>query len=515
MASKKTPARKPKTLDTPLAARASSPRQFTTWTPALVKAAIRQAEAGSLGNAAACCAWLLTDDRVAGCLEARVDQMLGLPVQFQPGDKAAPEAMIDDLADDFSDGWTEEELSNVLTWGLLLGYCTTRHQPIVGASGRILPNLSCWNPAGVNYDIVRGGWTAQEEGNPTPVDVTPDDGDWGLYTPYGKDRPWSKGLWQSLGLLVVAKQYAIQDWNRSSEKATMLVFESNLIDRDGYPVETSKAQRQALVDAIADRGGDTTLALPAGWELKLLQVADNYHIYLDQINMLNTAIAVRIRGGNLSTQVEGGSLAAAESQAQTGDEAKVRKDSSTLGTFLRKQSIDWWSWWNFGTTACPWPKWEKKAAKVIDPNTASALSTLSTAGFELDVDLLRDEYGLDYVTGYKKPPPPPSPFGAPGKGDPDPADPEDPTAHKHPHVTASAAGQRYLDRTVERVIASTPVAAPTADLLAAVNAARNEDDLRQRLLETYAEMDRQALEGIFEKAFILAELSGRYSVLYP
>jgi phage gp29-like protein len=68
---------------------------------------------------------------------------------------------------------------------------------------------------------------------------------------------------------------------------------------------------------------------------------------------------------------------------------------------------------------------------------------------------------------------------------------------------------------VERVIATTPVAAPTADLLAAVNAARNEDDLRQRLLETYAEMDRQALEGIFEKAFILAELSGRYSVLYP
>lgn len=511
------------------AARAASPRQFVTWTPALVRQAIRQAESGNLTMAASCCAWLMQDSRIVGTLQARVDQLMGLPVQFQNPDKKNPKAIIiEDLADDFSEAYPEDELSQILTWGLLLGVTTARHAPTVGTSGRVLPCPKFFNPATLAYDVLLGTWSV-EDVNRQALPVTPNDGTWLLYTPYGNDRPWASGLWYSIALLAVAKCYAIQDWAKTSEKASMWVFESNLVDRDGYPITTTKDQRQNLVDALDARASDAAVALPAGWQLKLLQAADNYHIYLDQINMIDTAISVLIRGGNLSTQVTGGSLAAAQSQAETGDGAKVRKDSATLGTLLREQSINWWAGWNYGPGAlAPWPKWEKKSPKTIDPSTATAVSAYTSAGFEVDVDLLRDEYGLDFLLSYEKPPPPPSPFGGGGGGgeEGEDGDPEAEAegkpkpkgfgAHSHNHVHAAASeseGQRYIDRLHADVVNRSPLAVPAYDLLAVVNASASPEDLQRRLTEAYATMDRSTLEATFEQAFILAELAGRYAVL--
>lgn len=514
MASKRN-ARPKLTDDETSAARAASPRQFVTWTPALVRQAIRNADVGQLEMAAACCAWLQQDARIVGALQARVDQLMGLPVQFQSSDKADPKAHIEDLNDDFSEAYPESSLSQILTWGLLLGVTTTHHAPTVATSGRIAPNISLWNPGTLNYDIRTNVWTVRDV-EQAVLTVTPGDGEWGLFTPYGKDRPWASGLWYSISMLAVAKTYAIQDWAKTSEKASMWVFESGLVDRDGYPIVTTKDQRQQLVDALDARGSDAAVALPAGWQLKLLQTADNYHIYLDQINMIDTAIAVLIRGGNLSTQVTSGSLAAAQSQAETGDGAKVSKDSATLGTFLRDQSIKWWAAWNFGPgTLAPWPKWEKKAVKTVDVTTATAVTAFTAAGFEVDVNLLREDYGLDFLVAYERPAPPPSPFGAPASK-PDPKEEDIEAHHQHGHIHAVASeseGQRYLDRIQRDVLATSPLAVPAYELLATVNVSTSADDLKERITKTYADMDRTQLEAVFTQAFILAELAGRYAVL--
>ena len=521
MASKRNSRPKPNPDDT-AAARAASPRQFVTWTPALVRAAIRSAEAGQLQMAAACCAWLLQDARIVGALQARVDQLMGLPVQFQSADKADPNRYIGDLGDDFSECYPEDELSQILTWGLLLGVTTARHAPDYGTSGRLLPKPKFFSPASLRYDVLLGTW-AVEDVNRQLLPVTPNDGTWLLFTPYGKDRPWASGLWYSIALLAVAKSYATQDWAKASEKAAMWVFESTAVDRDGLPsITTTKEQRQQLVDALDARGSDASVALPAGWQLKLLQSADAYHIYLDQINMIDTAISVLIRGGNLTTQVTGGSLAATQAQAETGDGAKVRKDSATLGTFLREQSINWWAEWNFGPgSLAPWPKWEKKSPKTVDPNTATAISSYTSAGFDVDVDLLRDEYGLDFLVSYERPAPAPSPVGGGQDPNADPNNPDAPldpkaTACDHVHIRAAASeseGQRYIDRVHASVVNTAPLAVPAYELLSVVNTATSEADLKERLTKAYAEMDRTKLEAVFEQAFILAELAGRYSVL--
>lgn len=504
------------------AARAASPRQYVTWTPTLVRAAQRQAESGQLEAAAACCAWLLTDSRIAGALSARVDQLLGTPVQFQSGDKADPERFVADLADDFSDAWPEEQLGQILRWGLLLGYAPARHAPDYGASGRILPRLTFWNPGAVNYDTNTGAWTGRDV-NQATLAITPGDGEWAMFLPYGSDRPWASGLWYSLALLAVAKSYAVQDWAKASEKSALWVFESQITDRDGYPITTTKEQRQTLVEALDARGSDASVALPAGWGLKLLQAADSFRIYQEQIAMIDTAIAVLIRGGNLTTQVSQGSLAAATAQADTGDAAKQRSDSATLGTFLRTQSIAWWVEWNYGANlAAPWPAWVRKAPKVIPADTAAALNSLVSAGFEVDLDVLREDYGLDFLTSYERPAPPPPPFGG-GSAPNDPAqDASDHSpsaiAHGHTVITAAAgsgsAAQDYLDRVQRDVVAQSPLAVTAYELLQTVNAATDPEDLKRRITEAYAGLDTERLAEVFERAFTLAELAGRYAVLH-
>ncbi len=90
------------------------------------------------------------------------------------------------------------------------------------------------------------------------------------------------------------------------------------------------------------------------------------------------------------------------------------------------------------------------------------------------------------------------------------------TACDHVHIRAAASeseGQRYIDRVHAAVVNTAPLAVPSYELLSVVNTATSEADLKERLTKAYAEMDRTKLEAVFEQAFILAELAGRYAVL--
>lgn len=486
--------------------RAPSPRQYVTWTPQMVRSAIRQAETGNIESAVNLCIWLLTDDAVAGALSARVDTMLGLPVNFEPATEDAPEDIIETLKADWSISYPESELSQILTWGILLGGSLARHNP-QRINGRVLPMLSFWLPLTLKQDLTTGLFAVRDAENQTH-ELVPGDGEWLFSTPGGVNRFWSHGLWQSVALLVVAKQYAIQDWNKTSEKASTFVFETHL-DRDGNPVvATTDKQRRALVDEMDTRGGDACVALPGGWQLKLLQTADTYHIYMDQITMLNNAIAARIRGGNLTTQTQGGSFAAAETQAEWGDASKLRKDSATLGTMLREQSLRYYTDWNFGQPDnAPWPKWETKVAKEIDATRSYAVVALANGGFQLDLDILRDQYGFDFITGYEKPIDP----RAGGDG----GNPMFAQAHHHIRAAASppTPAQVFIDRVVDQVVESAPLAVSSYELLTIVNEVSTEAELRTKLLEVFASLNQDALQSVFERAFLLAELAGRYAIL--
>lgn len=425
-----------------------SVRTFTTWTPALIRSAELQADGGNLRQAAALCDWLLGDDRVPGTLAARVQALLGLEPTFEAsGDKRRSNRVVRalEVQEDWWAAYPETELAQLHTWGLLLGVTPARHGWIVSDDhgGRILPQPAFWHPQHLRLDQQSREWkirVATAGGFDPGIEETlePGDGTWLLHTPYGKNRPWSLGLWRGLARFVLLKYYAIQDWARASEKGSILAATSKS-QQNGDPNPTTREQRQELAQDIYNRGKDGVVVLPDDFDLKLIeQTANQRNTYEAQIAMANEAIAVAVRGGNLSTVTKGGSLAAAEQQHETGDLAKLKFDAQSLTTTIHDQSLVWWAEFNFGDAKlAPWPVYpveEEEDLKSKVESEEKAFTVVKQAedlGFDVDRKAFLEEHKISWAKPGTKPaaPKPVAPAApgtpAPAPGEESPAPPAD------------------------------------------------------------------------------------------
>lgn len=403
-------------------------RVYADWSPSRITSAERMSESGNLSLAASICDWLLTDDRVCATLDARVESLTGLVPTFAPsGDKRRSRKAVKALeaGEDFWKAYPESEITLMHKWGLLLGVAPLRHgwRYFPEHGNRLLPMPKFWHPQTLRRDQAARQWLIQDDTHAERV-VTPGDGEWILHTPFGDSRPWAYGLWRSLARWVLLKSYARQDSGVAGEKAATAVVTS--------PEGSTREQRQSLANALLASGSDRLVVLGAGYDMKLLELsAQTGEIYRGQIDMANAAIAIRVRGGNLSTEVTGGSHAAAKSQAQTNDLPKLRFDAETVSSTLNEQSLSWWAEFNFGDRAlAPWPEYpvapeeDKKDRLAVVEGAARACKALEDLRFEIDDAAFIEEFGLgSFVKGRAAKPEPEPPEG---EGEPDPpSDPDD------------------------------------------------------------------------------------------
>jgi len=488
-------------------------RVFRDWTPPMLRAAEIAAESGNLSMAATICEWLLSDDAVSGALGARIDALLGLDISFDGGD----ESVHSDLERDAPRMYPEDELTQILEYGLLLGVAPARHAVrIDDETKRALPSPEFWVPQTLTQDTLSGQWRITDSQGAVR-DVNPGDGEWVLHTPYGARRPWARGLWRSLCRWALLKQYAMRDWARHSEIGARL-FAKTLLDKDGLPLGTD-GQRAQLVQEIKDAGGEFVAALPAGWDVSLLELTANTRdIYLAQIEAANNAIRIRIRGGDLSSNAGGGgSYAAAESQAATNEAPKRRFDGQSLASTLRDQSTVYWAEYNYGAqNKAPYIRWQPPASeKEVDyASIASALSALSGLGAQFDLEVLQNQFGLNFVTEID---PSKARSSQPGFG-----------GFASVNTSPRALGEQYLARAraldqsqgfvdklgeaaAEQALLESSTL--TEALMQAVNQATSAAELDTMLKSTLKGFDAETLQAVTEKARVLAELAGRFAVV--
>src|SRR5690606_1988305 len=310
-------------------------------------------------------------------------------------------------------------------------------------SGRIVPRPEFWNPQHVRFDVTTRTWRARVvtvTGQGTfggaateEVEFAPGDGTWILHTPFGRNRPWALGSWRALAPLVLLKRYALSDWARHGEKASLLtVTQDAQALANGLIPETTKEQRKALATDIYERGRDACVVLPAGFDLRLVEAqANTEHIYRSQIDMANTAIAINIRGGNLTTEVKEGSRAAAQTHAAQNDQSNLEFDAEALSTTVHDQSLEWWALWNFGDAQlAPWPTYPVRPRKdlltraQVYVRVADFAGRFEALGFEIDRKKLAEEFEAD---SWLKPGEPqgPSDGAAPPRPSPDEDEDED------------------------------------------------------------------------------------------
>lgn len=519
------------------AATAGSVRIFTDWTPAKIRSAELQAEQGNLQWAAALVEWMRGDDRVKACTEARLDALFGLEPTFEPGAgrarKSSRVVKALEAGEDWWRSYPERELRKIVSWGIDLGVAPARHYWTERADhgGRVLPMPRLWHPQTLRWSWHERRWTLRDQ-NHVELVVTPGDGEWILHTPFGEDRPWADGLWRSIARWVLLKQYAQGDWGRHSEKNAKLVVTA--------PVGATRAQRQELAQDLASSGTDAVIALANGFAMELLELtANTRQIYQAQIEMADLAIAILYRGGNLSTNVEGGSRAAAESQAKTGDTAKLRFDAQSITTTIHEQSLRPWAEYNYGDPAlAPWPAYpvepeEDKAKRATMVKTlGEGLTVWDKLGFDVDPKAVQEEFGLTFLRGRSReraPDPVPAP-PAPKDGEPEPEPaPKDRgkarSGMERPRLASGAPlnansgfvnGQLYSDDLVDsasekggKALASTLL----DELREVIRNAKSYDEVRSAVLAKYREARSPTeLRKLTQNALVLADMAGALAV---
>lgn len=348
--------------------REPSARVWLDWDSDRVESAELLASTGNLRLAAELCHALLADERVISNVGVLCRGLAGLPVSFEAGAGRRKGVAVRALeADD--DWWAmaeEASLAELLQWAVLVGVGVAKLSPVTAPSGRLVLRIEPWDPRWLRWDDERGVWMAMTaRGVEVPA---VEDGRWIVLTPFGAHRPWERGLWRALARWCLLKKYAREDWARHGEaKAQGVLVGLNTNATKPGETDLSPTQRVKLAAQLRGLGRDAAIVLPRGLDLKLVEsTADNWKTFQAQLDMGNAAISICLLGQNLTTEVKGGSFAAAQVHQQVADYLR-RAYAEALSTALRRAVLTWWALWNFGAAAvAPWPRWK------VDPNGDAA-----------------------------------------------------------------------------------------------------------------------------------------------
>lgn len=521
-------------------------RSYQTWTPSLLRSAELSADNGNIRLAADICEWLLSDDKVRASLDGRIAAVFGQPLAFEESRQAGSSRLIKDLDDggEYDAIFPENQTWLINAFGFLLGFAPYVHrwdidEDFGGQDGHDVPRVEFFHPQPFRWDWQFREWRYRTSSG-TEETASFGDGTWAAHFPFGEYRPWALGLWRALAPWVLLKHYARMDTGRLGETASRSVVESE------RTVPSVDELRKKLANEIIAMGREGAIVLPAGFSYKLVttsaQVGD---LYAKQNAMADTAIALTIRGSNLTTQIEGssGSRAAAEVHERN-DLANAKRDNSAWSTTSRKMTLVHWASRNYGDERlAPWPKYQtdpeedRKAKSEVFGAVMKGVKDAQSLGFEVDRDGLIEEFEFrrflkpGEVIQPRDPNEPTEPGddedgdGSPGADPPGPDDGTDdgPNPPQRPAGVLRAGpgpatenGQEYADRVKDEMTrhAAKALMPTVAAMLSEIERAENYDDARLRISQRYRDLaSPRKLAELTEAAIVLTQEAGHLSAI--
>lgn len=495
----------------------------------MVKRAIRQLEMGIFHHAAEVVDAMGRDDRIRGVTEKRFKGLLRRRLFMEPqGDGRRADAVAEEIGRDFAKMYPEDALAELGHWGHMLNLGIAEQVWDKGSGRKWLPRLKVWHPKHVVWQQDRELYVLNtREG---PRDITPGDGQWILFTPYGADRAWMRGLVRALYVPWLARQWAWRDaanhsevWGSPQRKARV-------------PSGASKEDQQKFFRAVAAIGASSTLFMPAyqsaageKFDVELLEALSTGAPFINILDKSEACIAICVLGNNLSTEVKGGSYAATVSHGDT-EESLLASDGEVLSTCLHDQGTTTVAAINYGDAELgPYPRWD--TSKVEDKKTqgealealGKGIAALQAVGAKPNVDEILEDASIP-TSGKAGPPPPKTPTTPmPGGEGGNPQRPEDlpqPTqrgaqAARTVVGRGEVAGQLFVDELADSATAElAKLHGPDVEqLVALIRSGKSFDDIRRALAPFLKRMDASRKSALIEKVLILAELNGAHAVL--
>lgn len=304
---------------------------FSDWDNlAKVKVALSALEGGDFGQAADLVDAMMRDDRISGVMDARLDALQSLELDFEPPAGEEENDRAGELAEQVERNWTrmfpESAVRDLRFWGLWLG-CGFAQTPWE-LGERWTPKLEVWHPRNLRWDELNGALTVTARQG--QVQVVGGDGRWVVYTPFGARRGWMRGLVRSLAVPWLIRQWALRDWSGHSEAHGSPAKKAKV--PPGADQETKKkflrevaglAKRTAV---LLEQGSKVQGAEIPGYDVELLEAtADGHLVFKELLDAMNASIAVRVKGSNLTSEVKGGSFAATAVHGGGRRQAPVRR----------------------------------------------------------------------------------------------------------------------------------------------------------------------------------------------
>ncbi|MFH2000265.1 MAG: DUF935 family protein, partial [Planctomycetota bacterium] len=322
---------------------------------------------------------------------------------------------------------------------------------------------------------------------------------------YGSsDNPYGKGLGQKLWWPVWFKKNGIKFWLVFLEKFGMPTVVGK------YPSGTEKKQQEKLMDAIEALQHDTGVKIPDNMVLELLEASRAGNVTYESLcDYMDRQISKAVLGQTLTTEVKGeGSYAASQTHNEVREDI-IKADADLLCECLNATLIRWMVDYNFANvTAYP-----KLWIRVKDDEGQKELA-------ERDEIIIRKIGGINVPKRYlheKYNIPEPEDGEdviGPGPGNPSGA-PIDPVKKEFAEANLeSGSTEGPPSDTLDVLSGKTlkfadlgPYIEPVEKLLSEVDSL---EEFRDRLIETYSDMDDRTMGALLQQAFTLADLTGRY-----
>jgi phage gp29-like protein len=402
-----------------------APAVQSTWTVSQVRATLLEHEEGSFASSALLWEAMGRDDRVEAVMETLTDGFVSLPFEVlisEEGDGRQRRA----ARDWFETAWPKisPEASYIEALGWLVGigvaYGTIEYPDGLGG----VPRRTVWHPQFLRWDPYRRGYYAQTE-NLGEVRVEAGDGKWWLLERRGS-RSWMHGAVRSLAIPWLIRGFDWRDWARHNEAHGMPIRKAIV------PEEASDPEKADFFASLRRLAQETTIMLPReqvgtaarGWDLELLELTEDGSRGFERLmSAVNTAIAVRILGQNLTTDAQGGGSYALGkvSAGGTSDRlqalAKVFETGDRAGISEPIAEARWGSrevapWARFNGTPAADHQAEATAYVGLGKAIESLDAGLGRSGLQLDARVLAERFGLPVIDR------PGGPTGLPPGGNP-------------------------------------------------------------------------------------------------
>jgi hypothetical protein len=401
----------------------------TSWTVSDVRAALQALVIGLFDGPAQLVDAIQGDSRVQAAMSSRTGGLLGRPVEFTVPRKYADSALAKESRDAFEDAWPsiggERVFSEVERWGIGLGF--SPGQLLWTTDGEYTtPVLSPWHPRYTYWHwLIRRFIAITMDGQTA---ITPGDGHWFLHAPFGEYRGWMCAAVRAIAPWWLARNYALRDWARYSERHGMPIIKAIT------PAEADPPDVDRFRNELAQLGQESVVQLPQGvdgdrktsFDITYLEASTvNSETFAQLISKCDAEITLALMSQNLTTEVKEGSFAAARVHADV-RQSLLEADARALGRTIQLQIARPFAALNFGNPdLAPVVTWNVKpyeddlTAAQTFVAFATAIKSLKESGFSVDkIDALARRFGIDMGPATFVSVPAPAAPGAAGRGAP-------------------------------------------------------------------------------------------------